>query len=57
MRVQFGDITLDSASRQLVRAGAAIHLSPKAFDLLCHLVDVRPSAVSTHMRSRMCAAS
>jgi DNA-binding winged helix-turn-helix (wHTH) protein len=46
MRVQFGDITLDSASRQLVRGGAAIHLSPKAFDLLCHLVELRPSAVS-----------
>ena len=46
MRVQFGDITLDSASRQLVRAGAAIHLSPKAFDLLCHLVERRPSAVT-----------
>ncbi len=46
MRVQFGDITLDSASRQLVRGGAAIHLSPKAFDLLCHLVERRPSAVS-----------
>jgi DNA-binding winged helix-turn-helix (wHTH) protein len=46
MRVQFGDITLDSASRQLVRGGAAIHLSPKAFDLLCHLVERCPSAVS-----------
>ena len=45
MRVQFGDITLDSASRQLVRGGTAIHLSPKAFDLLCHLVERRPSAV------------
>ena len=46
MRVQFGDITLDSASRQLVRGGAAIHLSPKAFDLLCHLVERCPNAVS-----------
>lgn len=46
MRVQFGDITLDSDSRQLVRGGAAIHLSPKAFDLLCHLVQRRPSAVN-----------
>jgi DNA-binding winged helix-turn-helix (wHTH) protein len=46
MRVQFGDITLDSDSRQLVRGGAAIHLSPKAFDLLCHLAQRRPSAVS-----------
>jgi DNA-binding winged helix-turn-helix (wHTH) protein len=46
MRVQFGDITLDSASRQLVRGGAPIHLSPKAFELLCHLVERAPSAVS-----------
>jgi DNA-binding winged helix-turn-helix (wHTH) protein len=46
MRVQFGDITLDSASRQLVRGTAAIHLSPKAFDLLCHLVERRPTAVT-----------
>jgi DNA-binding winged helix-turn-helix (wHTH) protein len=45
MRVQFGDTTLDSASRQLTRDGAAIHLSPKAFDLLCYLVERRPSAV------------
>ena len=46
MRVQFGNLTLDSASRQLVRGGDAIHLSPKAFDLLCHLLERRPSAVS-----------
>jgi DNA-binding winged helix-turn-helix (wHTH) protein len=46
MRVQFGDITLDSASRQLVRGEKAIHLSPKAFDLLCHLVERRPTAVT-----------
>jgi DNA-binding winged helix-turn-helix (wHTH) protein len=46
MRVQFGDITLDSDSRQLARGGAAIHLSPKAFDLLCHLVERSPTAVS-----------
>jgi DNA-binding winged helix-turn-helix (wHTH) protein len=46
MRVQFGDITLDSASRQLIRHGTAVHLSPKALDVLCHLVERRPSAVS-----------
>lgn len=46
MRVQFGDITLDSDSRQLVRGATPVHLSPKAFDLLCHLVDRRPAAVS-----------
>ena len=46
MRVQFDDFTLDSASRQLVRGGTAIHLSPKAFELLCHLVERRPGAMS-----------
>lgn len=46
MRVQFGDITLDSDSRQLVRRDRPVHLSPKAFDVLCHLVERRPSAVS-----------
>ena len=46
MRVQFGDITLDSDSRQLVRGGTPVHLSPKAFDVLCHLVERRPSAVT-----------
>ena len=46
MRAQFADIVLDSGSRQLVRGTAAIHLSPKAFDLLCHLVERRPSAVT-----------
>ena len=46
MRVQFGDVVLDSASRQLVRGNAAVHLSPKAFDLLCHLVERRPGAVT-----------
>lgn len=46
MRVQFGDITLDSDSRQLVRAGQPAHVSPKAFDVLCHLVERRPNAVT-----------
>jgi DNA-binding winged helix-turn-helix (wHTH) protein len=46
MRVQFGTCTLDSESRQLVRDGVAIHLSPKAFDLLCYLVEKRPAAVT-----------
>ena len=46
MRVQFGDITLDSESRQLVRGETPVHVSPKAFDVLCHLVERRPSAVS-----------
>src|ERR687897_2113204 len=46
MRVQFGDITLDSDSRQLVRGNTPVHISPKAFDVLCHLVERRPDVVS-----------
>ena len=46
MRIQFADFTLDSDSRQLTRTGDAIHLSPKAFDVLCILASRRPNAVS-----------
>ena len=46
MRVRFGDIILDSDSRQLVCGSTPVHLSPKAFDVLCHLVERRPSAVT-----------
>lgn len=45
MRVRFDNITLDSDSRQLVRDGTPLHVSPKAFDVLCVLVERRPSAV------------
>lgn len=45
MRVTFGDFTLDSATRQLERAGRPLHLSPKAFDLLALLVAHRPAVV------------
>jgi DNA-binding winged helix-turn-helix (wHTH) protein len=46
MRVQFGDFVLDAESRQLMTAGAMVHVSPKAFDVLCQLVARRPAAVS-----------
>jgi DNA-binding winged helix-turn-helix (wHTH) protein len=46
MKIRFGDHTLDTDSRQLWRSGSAIHLSPKAFDLLKLLVERRPSAIS-----------
>jgi len=46
VRIRFTDFTLDSDSRQLVRGGQAIHLSPKAFDVLCLLASRRPKAVS-----------
>ena len=46
MRTAFGEFILDSETRQLLRGGREIHLSPKAFDLLCTLVKRRPSVVS-----------
>lgn len=45
MTVRFAAFTLDHQRRQLVRDGQPVHLSPKAFDLLCCLVEKRPSAV------------
>jgi DNA-binding winged helix-turn-helix (wHTH) protein len=46
MRVRFANFTLDTDSRQLMRDDSAVHLSPKAFDVLCHLVERRPGALS-----------
>lgn len=45
MRVRFGPFTLDAETRQLLRDGSEIHLSPKAFDLLCGLIERRPRVV------------
>lgn len=36
--ISFGNISVDPASRTVVRGGAAVSLSPKAFDLLLSLV-------------------
>ncbi len=46
MRVQFGDFTLDRATRQLLRGGEEKHLEPKAFELLDFLLERRPEAIS-----------
>lgn len=46
MRYTFGKCRLDVASRELLRDGEAVHLSPKAFDLLCALIDERPRVLS-----------
>jgi len=46
MKFRFGPFTLDRDTRQLKRGARAIHLSPKAFDLLTALVLERPKAVS-----------
>ena len=46
VRVRFDRFTIDSDSRQLIEDGGAIHVSPKAFDLLCLLIAARPNALS-----------
>jgi DNA-binding winged helix-turn-helix (wHTH) protein len=46
MSVEFGEFTFDWDGRQLFRAAAPVHVSPKALELLHVLVERRPSAVS-----------
>src|SRR5262245_59009645 len=46
MAIRFGDCTLDAGARRFLRAGEAVHLPPKAFELLLLLVESRPRAVS-----------
>ena len=36
---------MDDETRQLLRGGSEIHVSPKAFDLLCRLIECRPRVV------------
>jgi DNA-binding winged helix-turn-helix (wHTH) protein len=45
VRVHFGPFTLDTETRQLVRERREIRLSPKAFDVLCVLLERRPKVV------------
>lgn len=45
MKTRFGPFTLDSETRQLLRAGEEIHLPRKAFDLLCTLLVNRPKVL------------
>jgi DNA-binding winged helix-turn-helix (wHTH) protein len=46
VRFVFGEFEFDLSSRQLLRHGSAIQLSPKAFQLLALLLERRPEAVS-----------
>jgi len=46
MRVRFGKCVLDSETRELSVVGEAVHLTPKAFELLEILIESRPRAVS-----------
>jgi len=36
---------VDDETRQLLRGGTEVHVSPKAFDLLCRLIERRPTVV------------
>jgi DNA-binding winged helix-turn-helix (wHTH) protein len=45
VKTRFGTFTVDSNARQLLRERRPIHLSPKAFDLLCVLLERRPDVV------------
>ena len=42
---RFDQFALDSGTRQLLRDGKEVHVSPKAFDLLCALVENRSRAM------------
>jgi DNA-binding winged helix-turn-helix (wHTH) protein len=42
----FDNFTLDCSTRQLLRDGEALHLSPKAYELLQLLVEAAPRALS-----------
>ena len=43
MKLQFGPFEFDPGTRELRRAGAPVHLSPKSFDLLQILIERRPA--------------
>jgi DNA-binding winged helix-turn-helix (wHTH) protein len=45
VRAQFAEFTVASATRQLHGGRGDIHLSPKAFDLLCLLIEAAPKVV------------
>ena len=46
MRYVFGHCRLDTSSRDLTRDGVAVHLSPKAFELLKLLIEARPRVLT-----------
>lgn len=46
MKAGFDGFVIDSETRQLTRGDDEIHLSPKAFAVLCALVEQRPNVVA-----------
>jgi DNA-binding winged helix-turn-helix (wHTH) protein len=54
VRARFAQFAIDSETRQLLSQGREIHLSPKAFDLLCTLIEMRPKVVEkADLRARI----
>jgi DNA-binding winged helix-turn-helix (wHTH) protein len=45
MRTRFSQFIVDSETRQLLSNGGEVHLSPKAFEMLCLLIARRPGVV------------
>ncbi len=47
-QVSFGPFTVDFGTREVVRDGDGqpVHLSPKAYELLCVLIEHRPNAIA-----------
>src|SRR5438045_3166549 len=53
-RVRFGAFEFDAATRELLREGQRVHLSPKSFDLLEILIERRPALVTkTELQDRL----
>jgi DNA-binding winged helix-turn-helix (wHTH) protein len=53
-RTRFGEFALDTDTRELLRSGRPLHLSPKAYQLLTILVEDRPKALSkADLQSRL----
>ena len=46
VRYRFGELVLDVASYTLARAGQKVHVTPKVFDLLRHLIENRGRVVT-----------
>jgi DNA-binding winged helix-turn-helix (wHTH) protein len=46
MKVAFGTFVFDSVTREILRDGERLHVSPKAFDVLQLLLERRPGVVS-----------
>ena len=46
MRLRFADFVFDPDTREILRDGKPVHVSPKAFALLAALIERRPKALS-----------